>query len=184
MLRSAAQRAWQSRGGHAPCALRARETTLLHVRSRPTLSLPEKHFGARCRPADTVPAGALPCTAPIPHFPYRCPCLAARRSHAMTPASATLADNGCLSTLSGLGIAKCVESDYDLDHWRGLPCALQMVMCGPLGAAPGARHKVGSCARAISRVGGSGRPFSRAADADKQVQRPYFPELPWPRLVL
>ena len=48
--------------------------------------------------------------------------------------------------LSGLGIAKFVEFDYNLDHWPGLIFSLQMVMYDALGAVVGANHKVGSCA--------------------------------------
>jgi len=107
------------------------------VRSRRILSLTEKHFGARCHPADTVTAG--------------------------------------------LGIIKSVESDYDLDHWPDLILSLQMGLCGSFGAAAGARHKVGSCARAISRVSGSGGPLLRADALGEQVQRSRPPPLPWSR---
>ena len=48
--------------------------------------------------------------------------------------------------LSGLGIAKFVEFDYNLDHWSGLIFSLQMVMYDALGAVVGANHKVGLCA--------------------------------------
>ena len=86
--------------------------------------------------------------------------------------------------LSGLGIAKFVEFDYNLDHWPGLIFSLQMVMYDALGAVAGANHKVGSCARAIGRVSGSGGLFSRPAGAGKQVQRPWLPPyLPRPRLL-
>jgi hypothetical protein len=87
------------------------------------------------------------------------------------------------STLSGLGIAKFVEFDYNMGPWPGLVFLLQMVICGALGAMVGASHKVGSCARAIGRVSGSGGPFSRAAGAGKQVRRSWLPPLPRPRLL-
>ena len=85
--------------------------------------------------------------------------------------------------LSGLGIAKFVEFDYNLDHWPGLIFSLQMLMYDALGAVAEANHKVGSCARAIGRVSGSGGLFSRPTGAGKQVQRSWLPPLPRPRLL-
>ena len=149
--------------------------------SRRILSLTEKHFGARCHPADTVTAGALPFTAFIAQFPRRSTRLAARHSCAMTRVLAALADSVAFPR------SQASESLSPLSPTTISTTGRAYSSRFELGCAAGSARRPERDTRLVrarepsARFGGSGRPFLRADALGEQVQRSRLPPLPWPR---